>query len=122
MAFNSNKAIYLQMADSIADDILAGRYGPDERIPSVREFAGTIGVNPNTAVKAYDELARDGIIYNRRGLGFFVSPEARHHILEKRKKEFFRDVLPEVAKTMRLLGISHDELLEHINDITVTHD
>ena len=122
MAFNSNKAIYLQMADNVADDILAGRYGPDERIPSVREFAGTIGVNPNTAVKAYDELARDGVIYNRRGLGFFVSPEARHHILEKRKKEFFRDVLPEVSKTMRLLGISNDELLEHINDITVTQD
>lgn len=110
------------MADNVADDILAGRYGPDERIPSVREFAGTIGVNPNTAVKAYDELARDGVIYNRRGLGFFVSPEARHHILEKRKKEFFRDVLPEVSKTMRLLGISNDELLEHINDITVTQD
>lgn len=122
MAFNSNKAIYLQMADNVADDILAGRYGPDERIPSVREFAGTIGVNPNTAVKAYDELARDGIIYNRRGLGFFVSPEARHHILEKRKKEFFRDVLPEVVKTMRLLGISNDELLEHVNDITETQD
>ena len=73
MTFNNNKAIYLQMADSVADDILAGRYGPDERIPSVREFAGTIGVNPNTAVKAYEELARDGVIYNRRGLGFFVN-------------------------------------------------
>ena len=115
MAFNDNKAIYLQMADRLADDVLAGRYCADERIPSVREYAVNIGVNPNTAVKAYEELAREGVIYNRRGLGYFVSGEARERIMEKRKSEFFRDILPEVARQMKLLDISVDELLDNIH-------
>ena len=115
MAFNDNKAIYLQMADRLADDVLAGRYGPGERIPSVREYAVNIGVNPNTAVKAYEELAREGVIYNRRGLGYFVSGEARERIREKRKSEFFRDILPEVARQMTLLDISVDELVDNIH-------
>lgn len=104
------------MADSVADDILSGRYGPDERIPSVRELAVSIGVNPNTAVKAYDELARDGIIYNRRGLGYYVTQEARYHILDKRRKEFFNNTMPEVVKQMKLLNISIEEIAEYIKE------
>ena len=119
MALNSNKAIYLQMADSVADDILSGRYGPDERIPSVRELAVSIGVNPNTAVKAYDELARDGIIYNRRGLGYYVTKEARYRILDKRRKEFFDNTMPEVVKQMKLLNISIEEVAEYIKKRSV---
>lgn len=110
----NNKAIYLQMADRLADGILAGQYGPNERIPSVREYAVTIGVNTNTAVKAYDELARDGIIYNKRGLGYFVSSEARDRIRQKRRQEFFRDMLPEVARQMRLLGITPYEIMDQL--------
>ena len=67
MTFNNNKAIYLQMADRLCDDILAGKYKADDRIPSVREYAVMLEVNTNTAVKAYEELARDGVVYNRRG-------------------------------------------------------
>ena len=69
MTFNNDKAIYIQMADRLCDDILAGTYSDDDRVPSVREYAVSLEVNTNTAVKAYDQLARDGIIYNRRGLG-----------------------------------------------------
>lgn len=104
------------MADRLSDDILTGRYGPDERIPSVREYAGELGVNANTAVKAYDELARDGIIYNRRGLGYFVSQEAHDRILSKRKKEFFSSTLPEVARQMHLLGITVDEITKRLTE------
>ena len=74
MTFNNDKAIYIQMADRLCDDILAGTYSDDDRVPSVREYAVSLEVNTNTAVKAYDQLARDGIIYNRRGLGYFVTP------------------------------------------------
>ena len=73
MTFSNDKAIYIQMADRLCDDILAGVYTDDERIPSVREYAVKLEVNTNTAVKAYDYLARDGIIYNKRGLGYFVT-------------------------------------------------
>ena len=79
--FSNDKAIYLQMADRLCDEILAGLYGDDDRIPSVREYAVLLQVNTNTAVKAYDALARDGIIYNRRGLGYFVSAGARDTII-----------------------------------------
>ena len=72
--FNPDKPIYLQMAERLCDEILAGTYSDDDRVPSVREYAVMLEVNTNTAVKAYDALARDNVIYNRRGLGYFVSP------------------------------------------------
>lgn len=121
MTFESNKAIYLQMADRLCDDILAGRYRADERIPSVREYAVTLEVNTNTAVKAYDELAREGIIYNRRGMGYFVSQEARTRIRRQRRAAFFKNMLPEVFRQMRLLGIDIGEIKEQWdNDNTKT--
>ena len=81
--FSNDKAIYLQMADRLCDEILAGLYGDDDRIPSVREYAVLLQVNTNTAVKAYDALARDGIIYNRRALATscpqaHATPSCRH--------------------------------------------
>ncbi len=105
MTFSNNKAIYLQMADRLCDDILADKYLADGRIPSVREYAVSLEVNTNTAVKAYEELARDGIIYNRRGLGYFVATNAKQQIMQARRDTFFRDVLPEMFRQMRLLDI-----------------
>lgn len=86
MIFSNDKAIYIQMADRLCDEILAGKYADDDRIPSVREYAVMLQVNTNTAVKAYDQLARDGIIYNKRGLGYFVTPGAAREIKKSRKK------------------------------------
>lgn len=103
--FNDNKAIYLQMADRLCDDILGDIYKADERIPSVREYAVMLEVNTNTAVKTYDELSRQGIIYNRRGLGYYVSPDAKEHIRQQRRDAFFKQELPELFRQMRLLGI-----------------
>ena len=110
--FNPDKPIYLQMADRLCDDILAGTYKADERIPSVREYGVMLGVNVNTAVKAYDELARQGIIYNQRGLGYFVSKKARAQILKQRRCEFMQQRLPDLFRQMRLLGIGIDEVNE----------
>ena len=108
--FNPDKAIYMQMADRLCDDILAGTYRADERIPSVREYAVALGVNVNTAVKAYDELARQEVIYNRRGMGYFVSARARTQILKQRRREFMQQRLPDLFRHMRLLGIGIDEV------------
>ncbi len=103
--FRNDKAIYLQMADRICDDILSGRYGAGERIPSVREQSETLQVNTNTVVRAYDNLTRLGIIYTKRGMGYFVSEDARTCIMENRRKAFMEEKLPELFRQMKLLEI-----------------
>ena len=110
MTFSNDKAIYVQMADRLCDEILAGKYQDDDRIPSVREYSVLLEVNTNTAVKAYDELARANIIYNKRGLGYFVTPGAKKQILKERKKEFMKERLPELFRQMRLLGITLEDV------------
>ena len=110
MIFSNDKAIYIQIADRLCDEILAGKYKDDDRIPSVREYAVLLEVNTNTAVKAYDELARANITYNKRGLGYFVTPGAKKQILKERKQEFMKERLPELFRQMRLLGIGIEEV------------
>ena len=110
MTFTNDKAIYLQMVDRLCDEILAGIYKEDDRIPSVREYAVMLEVNTNTAVKAYDELARANIIYNKRGLGYFVSPGAKEQILDERRRDFMDNKLPELFRQMKLLGIKKVEI------------
>jgi DNA-binding transcriptional regulator YhcF (GntR family) len=115
MIFSNDKAIYIQIADRLCDEILAGTYQDDERIPSVREYAVLLQVNTNTAVKAYDELARSEIIYNKRGLGYFVTKGAKKKILRERKKVFMKEKLPEMFRHMQLLGIDISEIGEEWN-------
>ena len=115
MIFTNDKPIYIQMADRLCDEILADKYKDDDRIPSVREYSVLLEVNTNTAVKAYDELARANIIYNKRGLGYFVTPGAKKQILKERKKEFMKERLPELFRQMQLLGIT-------LEDVKVAYD
>ena len=110
MIFTNDKPIYIQMADRLCDEILADKYKDDDRIPSVREYSVLLEVNTNTAVKAYDELARANIIYNKRGLGYFVTPGAKKQILKERKKEFMKERLPELFRQMQLLGITLEDV------------
>ena len=115
MIFNSDKPIYIQMVDRLCDEILADKYQDDDRIPSVREYAVLLEVNTNTAVKAYDELARANIIYNKRGLGYFVTKGAKKQILKERKRVFVKEQLPELFRQMQLLGIT-------LEDVKVAYD
>ena len=117
MIFTNDKAIYIQMADRLCDEILAGKYKDDDRIPSVREYAVMLEVNANTAVKAYDELSRANIIYNKRGLGYFVTPGAKKQILKERKQEFMKERLPELFRQMQLLDITINDVAEAYNSL-----
>ena len=110
MIFTNDKAIYIQMADRLCDEILADKYKNDDRIPSVREYAVLLEVNANTVVKAYDELSRANIIYNKRGLGYFVTPGAKKQILKERKQEFMKERLPELFRQMQLLDITLEDV------------
>lgn len=106
MEFDSNKSIYLQICDAICERILSGDLASDARIPSVREYGAEIGVNPNTIMRSYEKLTNEGIIYNRRGIGYFISPEAREIVLANLKKDFLENELPQIIRKMNLLGIS----------------
>ena len=110
MIFSNDKAIYIQMAERLCDEILSGQYKEDERIPSMREYAVLLQVNTNTAMKAYDQLARDEIIYNKRGLGYFVKSGAKEKIMNSRRKEFLEEALPELFRNMQLLDITISDI------------
>jgi DNA-binding transcriptional regulator YhcF (GntR family) len=118
MTFTNDKAIYIQIADRLCDEILAGKYKDDDRIPSVREYAVLLEVNTNTAVKAYEQLAREEIIYNKRGLGYFVTKGARKQILKVRKQEFMKERLPELFRQMNLLDITIEDVAEAYKKLT----
>lgn len=111
MEFSTNKAIYLQIAELLMDEILCGALAEGERIPSVRDYAARVEVNVNTVVRSFDHLAQREIIYQRRGLGFFVSEGAKDKVLELRRNEFFSEQLPQMFQAMRTLGIELDEVV-----------
>lgn len=110
MEFSNNKSIYLQICDAICEQILTGALQPDERIPSVREYGAEIGVNPNTIMRSYEKLTADGVIYNKRGIGYFISPDARETVLVEQRKEFIENELPQILRRMKLLGIDFNNL------------
>lgn len=104
MEFDVNRPIYLQIYDTICDQVLSGALVLDGRIPSVREYGAQLGVNPNTIMRTYEKLTTDGIIYNKRGLGFFISQDAREKVLEYKKTEFVNETVPKIRRQLQLLG------------------
>lgn len=110
MEFKDKQAIYLQIADYICEQILLGKWPPGERIPSVRDLAAMIEVNPNTVMRTYDFLQGKEIIFNKRGIGYSADEKASEKILDYKKERFLATELPELFKNMYLLGIDMDEL------------
>lgn len=110
MEFNENRAIYLQIAELICERILSGYLKEDERIPSVREMAIQLEVNPNTVMRTFEFLQSKDIITNKRGIGYFVSPGGAKTAMDFRREEFITKELPLVFKTVHLLNIDFNEL------------
>ncbi|MCF0060692.1 GntR family transcriptional regulator [Dyadobacter chenwenxiniae] len=110
MEFKDKQSIYLQIADYICEQILLGKWPPNERIPSVRDFGGMLEVNPNTVMRTYDFLQNKEIIFNKRGIGYSVTEDAQQRILIYKKERFLESELPEVFKTLYLLNITMDEV------------
>jgi DNA-binding transcriptional regulator YhcF (GntR family) len=113
MEFSQPKGIYVQIAEQIRDRILEREWAEGDRIPSIREMAISLGVNPNTVTKSYQTLTERNIIENQRGLGYFVANEAQKTILDELKEEFIREELPRVFRTMRLIGMDAVEFANH---------
>lgn len=112
MNYTANRSIFLQIADRICERVLNGEYKAGERIPSVRELAVEMEVNPNTVMRSFERLQTNHIIYNKRGIGYFISENAEKEIRQMRYNEFVSEVLPSVFKEMQLLGMSADDLLQ----------
>lgn len=112
MNYNYNQSIFVQIADQISSRVLNGDYKPDERIPSVRELAVEMEVNPNTVMRSFERLQNNGIIYNKRGIGYFIAPDARDKIKDMRHQHFMEEALPAVFQEMILLDITPDDLLK----------
>lgn len=117
MEFDNNKSIYLQIAESIRERVVGGIYPAGEKIPSVRELAAEMGVNPNTIMRTYTELQTMEIIDNKRGIGYFVKPEAPQLIMEGKKKNFFEKIFPEFIRQAAMLGITPGQLKTHIDQM-----
>ena len=105
MEFRDNKPIYLQIGDVICEKILSGELKAEDRLMSVREYCALIGVNPNTMMRTYEKLTDDGVIYNNRGIGYFVCPDARKTVLANERKSFMENELPAILKRIQLLEI-----------------
>ena len=105
MNFNTEKPIYLQIADAICDRVLSGELKGGDRIPSVREYGADIGVNPNTMMRSYEKLTADGVIFNKRGIGYFLADDARETVLAAQRKDFIEKEVPAIQQRMKLLGL-----------------
>lgn len=110
MEFNENQAIYLQIADFFCENILQKKWLPDEKIPSIRDIAVQVEVNPNTAMRTFNYLQDKGIIFNKRGIGYFVAVDGFEKTLELKRKEFIQQELPQVFRKMELVKLSFEEL------------
>ncbi len=103
---DTNRAIYLQIADEICDRVLQHSLLPDERVPSVREYAATVMVNVNTVNRAYDHLSSLGVLYNKRGLGYFIASDAEERMARRRLDEYLDGGgFDRIFKQWHMLGI-----------------
>jgi GntR family transcriptional regulator len=112
MEFQKKDAIYLQIVEKICENILEKRWREGEKIPSVRELSITVEVNPNTVMRSYTHLQDMGVIYMKRGIGYYVSENAFEITINFMKDNFIKNELPKFFKTINLLKIDFVELSE----------
>lgn len=117
MEFRESQAIYLQIADYICESILKDKWAEGARIPSVRELAINMEVNPNTAMRTFNYLQDKGIIFNKRGIGYFISEDGKSKTMELKKEEFLDNEIPRFIRTMKLLKISLKDLENYYKEI-----
>jgi DNA-binding transcriptional regulator YhcF (GntR family) len=110
MDFRDKQAIYLQIAEYVSEQILLNRWPVGEKIPSVRELAAELEVNPNTVMRTYEFLSQKAVIANKRGIGYFPNPDANDRIRDYRREQFLENDLPVFFKNLYLLGIDLSEI------------
>lgn len=114
---NSEKSIYIQIAEIIENEIIMDNLLENEQAPSTNQFAKIYNINPATARKGLNLLVEDEILYKKRGIGMFVALGAKKKILKKRQEIFYQEVLPNITEEADRLEISLDEIIDHIKEI-----
>lgn len=112
--FDGRDPIYLQIADQIRGDVLAGQLAEGEQVMSTTQYATTFRINPATAAKAFSQLVDEGVLFKQRGVGMFVAEGARGRLLEQRRETFFAERLEPVLREARVLGITTADLVQQI--------
>jgi GntR family transcriptional regulator len=110
MEFKDEKAIFLQIADHFLDNLLNDVWHNGERVASVRETAAALEVNANTVMRSYNYLQENGIIHNKRGIGYFFDDRAKSKAMKIKKAVFEEKRLPKLFQEMYLLDITIAEL------------
>lgn len=114
-SLDDNKPIFQQIREQIEDLIIQGTILPEERIPSTNEFAKFYKINPATVAKGVNELVDEGIIYKKRGIGMFVSSEAKALLIRKRRENFYEKYIIPIQREAEKLNITPDELKKMID-------
>lgn len=112
--FDDKIPIYLQIMDLIKGDIILRKIKEGDKLPSVRELASELKVNPNTLQRAYQELEREGITYTQRGMGTFVTTDK--NVISGMKKEMAKSVIDNFIDGMRKLGFDSDEIIAAVTE------
>jgi DNA-binding transcriptional regulator YhcF (GntR family) len=114
--FDDRSPIYRQIADQISADVLSGTLAADEQVMSTNQYASFYRINPATAAKAFQLLVDEGILYKRRGLGLFVTPDARATLQGRHRDRFYPDVIDPMLKEAETIGISRADIINYIAD------
>ena len=112
--FDERSPIYRQIAEQIKADVLRGELEADEQIMSTNQYAAFFRINPATAAKAFQELVDEGVLYKRRGVGMFVSPDAPQRLRDERRERFLTDRLEPLVAEATYLGIPLADVISHI--------
>ncbi len=116
--WDDTQPIYQQLRDHTVARILAGELTEGEALPSVRQLAVELQINPITVSRAYQLLVDEALVEKRRGLGMFVMQGARKQLLNSEREQFLQQELPKTLERAQQLGIDTDALLQHIKDST----
>ncbi len=114
--FDDRSPIYVQIANGIKDQVLSGALREDEQVMSTNQYAAFYRINPATAAKGFAQLVDEGVLYKKRGIGMFVSPDARTKLRAERRERFFADVVGPMLAEARMIGIDLDEIVKHIEE------
>lgn len=114
--FDDRSPIYVQIANGIKDEVLQGTLKEDEQVMSTNQYAAFYQINPATAAKGFAQLVDEGVLYKKRGIGMFVSPDARARLRSQRREGFFADVVDPMLAEARMVGVDVDEIVAYLKD------
>jgi GntR family transcriptional regulator len=110
-ALDDSKPIFIQIAESVEDEIIKGILNEGDQVPSTNQFASFYQINPATAAKGINLLVDENILYKKRGIGMFIAEGAKEVLLEKRKQRFYEDFILNMLQEAKKISMSKQEII-----------